>query len=241
MRPIPFRRALAGATLLAASIAALAAPSFQEDSYGTNKRLYEALKDNPYFQALPDVKHTLCKVSHKDEGLAVYEHLPLGQGVVGTIAADFTKFTDDKLTGEPHMQSGAFGGIILLRGTAAPSHAFSYTGDSMFPLLDGKSFRMSVQRQNSRLEYSCRDRYAPAAFQLAGVRGRLHLVSCERRTVKPDGDWTPEKSSHALCAQSLGFCPLHWVGEDGHKGLFEHFTAGGEKFSPVTWECQSAR
>ena len=100
---------------------------------------------------------------------------------------------------------------------------------------------MSLHYADARLEYACQDRYAPSAFKIHGVYDdRLHLVSCERRWVKSNGDWTPEQAAYAVCSHSLRFCPLTWVGEDGHKGVFEHFTAGGQKFSPVRWDCHTA-
>jgi hypothetical protein len=215
------------------------AQTLQQDPYGTNKPLMAVLENNAYFKALPTPRHTLCGVSYDGETLAVYEHMPLGPGVVGTVVADFTQFTDGKLTGKPWTQSGTFGGMILLRGTSAPSRDLEYTGDSIFPLLDGKTFKIVLQRQNSKLEYNCEDRYAPASMKIDGIQGRLHLVRCNRTTIRNDGQRIPEAPNYALCAGSLGLCPLHWTGDDGHKALFESYTVKGEKFAPVSWACET--
>lgn len=226
--------------LSAGHAGAQSSPTLQQDPYGTNKPLMAVLQNNPYFKALPDPKHTLCGVSYEGETLALYEHLPLAPGVVGTMVADFTQYTDGKLTGTPWMQSGTFGGMILLRGTSSPSRDLEYTGDSIFPLLDGKTFKITLQRQNSKLEYDCKDRYAPESMKIEGIRGRLHLVRCERTTIRSNGERVAEKPNYALCAGSLGLCPLHWTGDDGHKALFETYAVKGEKFSPVSWSCEAA-
>lgn len=234
-------RLLIATCLLFVSGAVLAAPSLEDDPYGNNKSLYEVLRQNPQFRALPMAKPTLCGVSNsEDETLALYEHTPLGRGVVGTEVADFTKFEDDKLVGESWKQSGAFGGMILLRGTSAPSRDFTYRGDDMFPLAEGKNFTITLQRSQTQLEYACTVRKAPTAMQIKGL-DTLHLVSCQRRTILASGDSNLEKSSHALCSNRAGLCPLHWTGDDGHKALFEHYTVKDEKFSPVSWMCETAR
>lgn len=234
-------RPLIAAFLLFLSGAALAAPALEDDPYGNNKSLFEVLKGNPQFRALPMPRHTVCRVEDAGgEGLAIYEHRPLGRGVVGTEVADYTKFDDDKLVGETYKQSGAFGGMILLRGTSAPSRDFSYRGDDMFPLAEGKNFTITLQRSQSKLEYACTVRGAPGSMKLDGL-DKLHLVSCQRRTLLANGDSRLETSNHALCSNSAGLCPLHWTGDDGHKALFEHYTVKDEKFSPVSWTCEIAR
>lgn len=239
-----FRQPIAAAAtvfllLYAGHANAQPSPTLKQDPYGTNKALMAVLESNAYFKALPTPKHAACGVSHKGETLAVYEHLPLGPGVVGTKVANFTQFTDGKLTGKPWMQSGTFGGMILLRGTAAPSRDLEYTGDAIFPLLDGKTFKIVLQRQNSKLEYDCKDRYAPETMKIEGIQGRLHLVRCNRATIRNDGERVAEKPSYALCSGDLGLCPLHWTGDDGHKALFESYTVQGETFAPVSWTCMT--
>jgi hypothetical protein len=234
-------RLLIAACLLSAFGAASAAPELRDDPYGNNKSLYEVLRNNPQFRALPLAKPTLCRVDTSEgEGLAVYEHTPLGRGVVGTEVADYTKFDEDKLVGETYKQSGAFGGMILLRGTSAPSRDFTYRGDDMFPLVEGKNFTITLQRSQSQLEYACTVRKAPGSMKLKGL-DPLHLVSCQRRTLLGNGDSRLETSNHALCSNQAGLCPLHWTGDEGHKALFEHYTVNNEKFSPVSWTCETAR
>lgn len=234
-------RLLIATCLLSVSGGAFAAPELRDDPYGNNKSLYEVLRQNPQFRALPLAKPTLCRVETSDgEGLAIYEHTALGRGVVGTEVADFTKFEDDKLVGETYKQSGAFGGMILLRGTSAPSRDFSYRGDDMFPLVEGKNFTITLQRSQTQLEYACTVRKAPSAMKLEGLDA-LHLVSCQRRTIMGNGDTRLEASNHALCSNRAALCPLHWTGDDGHKALFEHYTVKDEKFSPVTWKCEIGR
>ena len=231
-RPVAMLCLALGATDLSA-----APPSLEEDPFGTNRELYKALQENPYFKALPTAKHTLCGVSHQGETLAIYEHLPIGSGAVGTMVADYSKFENGKLVGEPWIQSGAFGGMILLRGTAAPSTAIEVTGDSLFPLLDGKSTKITLTRSNSRLEYACSTRYAPKHMDMK-LEGNMYLVSCMRTTIYDNGEVKPEKPNYALCNGDLGFCPLHWVGEDGHKALFDYYETNGQRFSPVEWTCE---
>lgn len=234
-------RLLIATCLLSMFGAASAAPELRDDPYGNNKSLYEVLRNNPQFRALPMAKPTLCRVETSEgEGLALYEHTPLGRGVVGTEVADYTKFDDDKLVGETYKQSGAFGGMILLRGTSAPSRDFTYRGDDMFPLAEGKNFTITLQRSQTQLEYACTVRNAPRAFKLQGLDS-LHLVSCQRRTITAGGDSRLENSNHALCSNRAGLCPLHWTGDDGHKALFEHYTVKDEKFSPVSWTCETER
>lgn len=222
--------------LVAGNLSA-APPSLEEDPVGTNRSLYTALQANPYFKALPTAKHALCGVSHEGETLALYEHLPIGQGAVGTMVADYTKFENGKLVGEPWIQSGAFGGMILLRGTSSPSTAIDVSGDSLFPLVDGKSTKITLTRANSRLEYACSTRFAPKRFDMK-LAGNMYLVSCMRTTIHNSGDITPEKPSYALCNGDVGFCPLHWTGEEGHKALFDYYEVDGERFSPVSWTCE---
>lgn len=235
-------RRLIPACLLFAAVAAWAATPLEQDPYGNNKSLMDVLRGDAAFRELPMPRHTLCRVdTDAGEGLAIYEHKPLGRGVIGTEVTNFTQYEDDKLVGEPYMQSGAFGGMILLRGTSAPSRDFSYRGDPMFPLADGKNFKITLQRQNSKLEYACTERPAPSSMKLDGLPGQLHLVSCQRRTLHNNGETTLERSNHALCSNSAGLCPLHWTGDDGYKALFESYTVKDEKFSPVSWRCEIMR
>jgi hypothetical protein len=232
-------RLLAALGLAFCAVAALAAPTLEEDPYGSNKPLVDFLRKQPQFDWMPQAKPVLCGVSYKDETLALYEHTPLGKGIVGTQVADFTKFDNDKLVGEPYRQSGTFGGIILLRGTASPSTSLEFSGAQMFPLVDGKSFKITLQRSRSKLEYACNVDPAPKRFDLN--MGQLYLVSCERHTILPDGERRKEAPNFALCSDRAGLCPLHWTGHDGHKQLFEYYEVNKERFSPVSWQCEMGR
>jgi hypothetical protein len=229
-------RFLSAVGLALASVVAQAAPSLEQDPFGANKPLVDALRQNFHFKALPTPKPVLCRVGYKDEGLALYEHVPLGQGLVGTTVADFTKFQDDKLVGEPWIQSGTFGGMILLRGTSAPSTELSYAGARMFPLVDGKNFDIVLQRSHSKLAYACEVSPAPKRFDLK--LGPLYLVRCERATLLQNGEKRRETPSYALCSDRAGLCPLHWTGDEGHKQLFDYYEVNKERFSPVEWSCQ---
>lgn len=232
-------RLLATLGLALAAAAAIAAPSLEEDPYGNNKSLMDFLRQDPQFKLLPMARPVLCGVSHNDETLALYEHTPLGKGVVGTAVADFTKFDNDKLVGEPWLQSGAFGGMILLRGTSSPSTSMEYSGAQMFPLVDGKNFKITLQRSRTKLEYACNVDPAPKRFDLK--MGQLYLVSCERHTIMGDGERRKEAPSFALCSDRAGLCPLHWNGHEGHKQLFEYYEVNKERFSPVSWACEMGR
>lgn len=234
------RRALAGLGLACAALTAYAAvPRLDEDPFGENRGLYTALQANAYFNALPVPKHALCAVQHRGDTLAIYEYVAVARGVVGTIIANFTQFTDGRLSGEPHISSGAFGGMIPLRGTRAPSHAIRVGGDSLFPLLEGKTMTLSLTRSTSRLDYACTTHYAPKRFDL-GLPGKLYLVSCMRTAVSLDEarEATPQAPSYALCSNHLGFCPMHWNGHEGDKPLFDYYEVDGKRYSPVTWRCE---
>jgi hypothetical protein len=225
----------------AASLSAAPA-SLDENPFGENRSLYDALQGNAHFKALPKPKHTVCGVSYQEETALVYEYVPVGQGVVGTMIAAYTEFDENgQFKGDqPYTESGTFGGMIVLRGTAEPSTAIDVTGDPLFPLAEGKSTRITLTRKTDRHEYACTTHLAPKRFDMS-LDGDMYLVSCMRTKLSNNGDIIAEKPSYALCNNTVGFCPLHWRGEGNDKSLFDYIDVNGKRFSPVKWTCQVER